>query len=74
MRSSYKERGPEAFFHGFHGNTVYQVSPPCIVWYASLRGEEVVIFKSVLRPFFVDGRHVNAKKHAYQVSPLCIVW
>ena len=31
------------------------------VWCASLRGEEVVIFK---RPFFVDGRHGNTKKYS----------
>ena len=38
---------------------VYQALPPCIVWCASLGGEEVVILKSVPRPFFVDGRHGN---------------
>ena len=37
------------------------VSPPCIVWCASVRAEEVVIFKSVMKPFFVDGRHGNTK-------------
>ena len=42
---------------------MYKVLPPCIVWCASLRGEEVVIGKSVLRPFFVDGRHGNTKKY-----------
>ena len=42
---------PEAIFCQWlswkHWNThVYQVSPPCIVWCASLRSEEVVIGKS----------------------------
>ena len=41
----------------------YKVSLPCIVWCASFRGEEVVIFKSVLRLFFVDGHHGNTKKY-----------
>ena len=45
----------------------YQVSPPCIAWYASLRSEEVVeelvIGKKCLRPFFVHGRHGNAEIH-----------
>ena len=43
------------FVSGCHGNTemhnVYQVSPPCIVWCASLRSEEVVkchFYKQVL--------------------------
>ena len=42
---------------------VYQALPSSILWCASLRGEEVVIFKTVLRPFFVDGRHGNTKKY-----------
>ena len=44
-------------------NTAYQVSPLCIVWRTSLRSEEVVIFKSVPRPRFVDGRHGNTQIH-----------
>ena len=44
---------PRPFFvegrHGIIKNThVYQVSPPCIVWFASLRSEEVVVGKSAL--------------------------
>ena len=42
---------------------VYQALPPSILWCASLRSEEVVIFKSVLTVFFVDGRHGNTKKY-----------
>ena len=42
--------------------TVYQVSPPCITWFASLRIEEVVIVK-VPRPFYVDSCHGNNKIH-----------
>ena len=42
----------------------YQVSRPCITWFASLRSEEVVIGKKkCLRPFFVHGRHGNAEIH-----------
>ena len=49
---------PEAIFCQWlswkRSNThAYQVSAPCIAWFASLGGEEVVIFKSVLRPFFL---------------------
>ena len=44
------ESVPRPFFvDGCHGNTqihVYQVSAPCIAWFASLRSEEVVIGKS----------------------------
>ena len=44
-----------------HSNThVYQVSAPCIAWFASLRSE-VVVGKMCLRPFFVDGCHGNAE-------------
>ena len=42
---------------------MYQVSPPCIAWCASLRSEEVVIGKKCLRPFFVHGRHGNTEIH-----------
>ena len=41
-RSSYREKCLRPF--GCHGNAeihVYQVSPPCIAWFASLRSEEV---------------------------------
>ena len=47
--SSYRKKCLRPFVHGCHGNAeihVYQVSPPCIVWCASLRSEEVVIGKS----------------------------
>ena len=33
----------------------------CMV--SKLGGEEVVIFESVLRPFYVDGRHGNTQIH-----------
>ena len=42
--------------------TVYQVSLPCIIWFASLRIEEVVIVK-VPRPLYVDSCHGNNKIH-----------
>ena len=41
--------------------SAYQVSPPCIVWFASLRIEEVVIIEKCLRSFFVNGCHENDK-------------
>ena len=49
---------PEAIFCQWlswkHSNThVYQVSPPCIVWFASLRSEEVVIGKSAWGHFLL---------------------
>ena len=53
---------------------MYQVSLPCIAWFACLKSEEVVMGKKCLRPFFVHGRHGNAEKHVYQVSLPCIVW
>ena len=35
---------PEAIFsNGCHGNTVYQVSPPCVVCYAGLKSEVVIV-------------------------------
>ena len=40
----------------------YQVSLPCIVWFASLRSEEVVIRKSAKGNFF-HGCHGNAEIH-----------
>ena len=42
----------------------YQVSPPCIVWFASLKGEEVVVGKSVRGNFF-HGCHGNTEIHLY---------
>ena len=41
----------------------YQVSPPCIVWCASLRSEEAVIGKVPEANFFVNGCHGNAQIH-----------
>ena len=54
------------FVHGCHGslNThEYKVSPPCIVWCASLRGEKVVIGESARGYFHVHGCHGNAQIH-----------
>ena len=50
-RSSYRKKVPEAIFCSWslwkRWNThAYQVSPPCIAWFASLRSEEVVTGKS----------------------------
>ena len=52
----------------------YQVSAPCIAWFASLRSEEVVIGKVPEAIFcsWSSWKHWNT--HAYQVSPPCIVW
>ena len=60
---------PQAIFvRGCHGNAqihVYQISPACIVWRASLTSEEVVIGKS---------SRGNLNTHVYQVSAPCIAW
>ena len=42
---------------------MYQVSLPCIAWFASLISEEVVIGKVPEAIFFVNGRHGNAEIH-----------
>ena len=42
---------------------MYQVSPPWIAWFASLRSEEVVI-----------GKSAQGSMDAYQVSLPCIAW
>ena len=40
----------------------YTCAPsPCIVWFASLRSEEVVIEKSARGHFFVNGCHGNGE-------------
>ena len=59
---------PEAIFCQWlswtRSNTyAYQVSAPCIAWFASLRSEEVVIGKSARGHFFVHDRHGNAEIH-----------
>ena len=42
----------------------YQVSLPCIAWFASLRSEEVCSYrKKCLRQFCVHGCHGNAEIH-----------
>ena len=65
MESSYRKTCLRPFVYGCHGNAeihVYQVSPPCIVWCASL-SSEVAIGKKCPRPFIVHGRHGNAEIH-----------
>ena len=59
---------PEAIFCQWlswkRSNThAYQVSAPCIAWFASLRSEEVVTGKKCLKQFFVNGCHGNAQIH-----------
>ena len=62
------------FVFGCHGNTVYQVSLPCVVWYAGLGSEGAAIKKSARGHFFVDSSHGNAEIYImYQVLPPCIV-
>ena len=41
---------------------MYQVSPPCVVWYVGLRSEEVVIEKSAQGHF--DSHHGNTEINA----------
>ena len=42
----------------------YQVSAPCIAWFASLSSEEVIIGKSA-RGYFFHDRHGNAEIHIH---------
>ena len=45
---------------------MYQVSLPCIAWFASLRSEEVQLWGKVPEAhIFVNGCHDNARVHMY---------
>ena len=52
----------------------YQISPPCIVWCASLRSEEAVIGKVPEAHFCQWLPWKRSNTHVYQVSPPCIAW
>ena len=70
---------PEAIFCSWLSwkcsNThAYQVSPPCIVWCASLRSEEVVTGKVPEAIFCQWLSWKRSNTQAYQVSAPCIAW
>ena len=52
----------------------YQVSAPCIAWFASWKSEEVYSYREKCpRPFFVHDRHGNVEIHMRTTSTHCMM-